>query len=444
MNIRHATLALAISSAMLVCSQVKADDFDASKYITGDWGGTRADLANKGIEFKLGYFNQTAHNFSGGDSHHTVYADQLFVGSYIDLQKLWGWQGAEFRIEITNRNGKLINDKSNIPYLLESQQINGRGTVTRLTQFSLSQKLFGDHLKIKGGRIYPSADFFSLSCNFQHLQFCSGGSSNYISTNWYGDPLSALGLQATFTPDNTWFFKVGSYDTNPQNLSKNQGLKLGTSGNQSNTLLVGEVEYKPDFGGGIDGDYKIGAIRNSTNRPENVNELGYPTGLPVSDTLNMGPDLAPASHILNTGHGYYFNFEQQVTSDGSGHGLRLFTSLILPEDKVSQLSQVFAIGAFYVGPFASRPDDRIGLAFGRNKVSSQLTDAQRRYYGQFPPAQNKTIGVQRYEYPIELNYNIAVANGIQIMPSLQYIRHPGGLDNADNATILGVQFNLNF
>nr|WP_275126879.1 carbohydrate porin [Xanthomonas arboricola] len=51
--------------------------------------------------------------------------------------------------------------------------------------------------------------------------------------------------------------------------------------------------------------------------------------------------------------------------------------------------------------------------------------------------------MQRYEYPIELNYNIAVSRGIEVMPSVQYIRHPGGLDG-DNATIVGLQVSLNF
>lgn len=427
------TLAIAALVAATQCGSAYAQDkFDASKYITGDWGGARESLFDRGVVFRLGYFNQSAHNFSGGDSDETSYADQLFVGSYIDLEKLWGWKGADFKIEITNRNGKLINNKANIPFLLQSQQIYGRGTVTRLTQLSLTQTLFDDHLSVKIGRLYPSADFFSLSCAFQHLQFCSGGSSNYISGNWYGDPLSALGAQVTYTPDKKLFFKVGGYDTNPQNLSKDQGLKIGTSGNDSGTLLVAEIEYKPDYGNGIDGDYKVGAIRNSTNRARTYNQAGFPTGL-----------TADPAQINNTDRAFYVNLEQQVTSSDNPRSLRLFTSLIKPDDDLSTVSEVFAIGGFVIGPFASRPRDRAGLAFGRNKVSDKLTDAQRFYNSSLPFVGALPIGVQRYEYPVELNYNFVVTNAIEIMPSLQYIRHPGGFD-VDSATILGLQVSLNF
>ena len=112
------------------------------------------------MDFRLGYFNQVAHNLKGGLDNEVAYADQFFVGGYIDLEKLFGWSGAEFKVEITNRNGELINNKAGIPSLLQSQQIYGRGNVTRLTQFSLTQQLFDDQLSIKVGRIYPSADFF--------------------------------------------------------------------------------------------------------------------------------------------------------------------------------------------------------------------------------------------------------------------------------------------
>ncbi len=431
MKIRQTTSALALLAASVASAHAQADEFDATKHIGGDWGGTRAALAGDGIQFKLAHFSQTAHNTAGGDSHETAYADQFFLGGYFDLERLWGWSGAEFKVEITNRNGELINNKANIPTLMQSQQIYGRGTVTRLTQFSLTQRLLDDRLSLKVGRIYPSADFFAMSCNFQHLTFCSGGSSNSISSGWYGDPLSAWGGVVSFSPDKQWFFKLGGYDTNPETLSKNQGLKLGTSGDDSGTLAVAEVEYKPDYGNGLDGDYRIGATRNSSNRQKVYDQAGFPNGIAGSPAI-----------IQNTDRAFYVNLEQQVIRTGENGGLRLFASLIHADDQVSAVSQVAAIGGFWTGIFPGRPNDRLGLAFGRNAVSDKLSDAQR-LYDRNLPASAAPIGVQRYEYPIELNYNVAVVRGVEIMPSVQYIRHPGGRD-VHNATILGLQVSLDF
>lgn len=427
--IRTTALALGIST-LAFSTAGQANGFDAGRHLLGDWGGTRAELAENGVNIRLGYFNQTAYNAEGGQDSTTAYADQIFLGGYFDFEKLFGWKGADFKIEITNRNGELINQSAEIPFLLQSQQIFGRGNVTRLTQFSLTQKLFDDHLSLKVGRIYPSADFFSLSCAFQHLTFCSGGSSNYISSNWYGDPLSALGGQVTFTPDNHWYFKIGSYDANPRNTSTDQGLRLTTPGDEGGTLLVSEIQYVADYGNGLDGNYRAGITRSSVDKTAIVNQAGLPTGL--SDD--------PAT-IEDSDSAFFINLEQQITSNDAGGGLRLFASLIRPDDKVSSVGEVMAIGGFITGPFESRPKDRMGLAFGRNSVSSDLTDAQRRYNA---IDGNVAIDVQEYEYPIEFNYNFVLTPAIEIMPSIQYILSPGGDEEEDDALILGMQFSLNF
>lgn len=426
-----AATALALSAA-LACNAARAGEFDPNRYLTGDWGGARARLAERGVDLKLGYFGQAGHNASGGARSATAYADQFFLGGYFDLDPLLGWRGAEFKLEISNRNGELINDKAGMPFLLQSMQIYGRGNVTRLTQFSLTQRLFDDRLRIKAGRIYPSADFFAMSCAFQHLTFCSGGSSNYISGNWYGDPLSALGAQVTYSPDRRWFFKLGGYDTNPRTLSLEQGLKLHTPGDDGGTLMVGEIEYKADFGGGIDGDYRIGVVRNSTDKPKLFDRAGFPSGL----------SAAPIA-VQDTDRAWYLNLEQQVTRNAAGGGLRLFASLIRPDQEVSAVGEVLAVGGFLNAPLPSRPRDRLGLAFGRNAVSRRLSDAQRRYNRAPPTAGAPALGVQRYEYPVELNYNFAVTPAVEIMPSLQYVRHANGLDGK-NATVLGLQLSLNF
>lgn len=417
-------------SALFVAGSAHGNDFSPANHIGGDWGGPRAHLSNGGFNYKVGYFSQTAHNFSGGENNTTANAAQIFLGAYFDLEKLVGWPGADFTVEITNRNGELINNKAELPFLLQSQQIFGRGNVTRLTQFSLNQRLFKDHLRFKVGRIFPSSDFFAQSCAFQHLTFCSGGSSNFISSNWYGDPLSALGGQVTFTPDKRWHFKVGAYDANPQNADTSQGLRLSTSGGESGTLLVSEVEYQAKFANGLDGNYRIGIARSSIDKNNVINSAGLPSGL-TSDI----------TEIEDTDNAWFLNFEQQITRNAWGGGLRMFASLINPDDQVSQIGSVAALGGFYVGPFKSRPNDRVGLAVGRNSVSSRITNAQERFNALEGV---ESIDVQSDEYPIELNYNFVITPAIEVMPSIQYIVNPNGVNDEEDAVILGLQFSLNF
>jgi porin len=431
MKTKSSTLARGLLAMALAGTTASAAAFEADRYIGGDWGGGRAKLAEAGIEFKLGHFSQTAHNTSGGQRSRVAYADQFFLGGYFDLGKLWGWQGAEFKLEITNRNGELINDVAGVPFLLQSQQIFGRGNVTRLTQFSVTQHLLDYRLSIKAGRIYPSADFFAMSCAFQHLTFCSGGSSNFISSRWFGDPLSAWGGQVTFRPRKRLHLKLGGYDTNPGALSKRQGLKLGTSGDSGGTLVVAEIEYRPDYGNDLDGAYRLGVVRNSSDLPK------------VFDTAGLPAETGGNSvQLQDSERAFYVNLEQQITHNDFGGGWRLFASLIRADQNVNQVAEVAAIGAYLDAPFPSRPRDRLGLAVGRNAVSDKLKRAQR-LHNRVLSAGSAPIGVQSYEYPIEVNYSIAVANGIAVMPSLQHVRRPAGLD-VSGATIVGLQIGLDF
>ena len=55
-----------------------AGEFNAEQHLTGDWGGVRAELAEKGVNVRLGHFSQTAYNIQGGESSEVAYADHEF------------------------------------------------------------------------------------------------------------------------------------------------------------------------------------------------------------------------------------------------------------------------------------------------------------------------------------------------------------------------------
>ena len=79
-----------IAAIMLLFSQsgYAGNSFDVHSHLSGDWLGARDKLAEQGVDIRLGYFSQTAHNLKGGESTETAYADQFFVGGYFNLEKL--------------------------------------------------------------------------------------------------------------------------------------------------------------------------------------------------------------------------------------------------------------------------------------------------------------------------------------------------------------------
>ncbi|WP_372436700.1 carbohydrate porin, partial [Pandoraea sputorum] len=97
----------------LAASEHAADASDAnSPWMTGDWGGTRTELLDKGYDFSLEYVSEMASNLKGGFNDDTTgrYSDQFAFGLKVDLQKAFGWQDAEFKLAITERSGRNISN----------------------------------------------------------------------------------------------------------------------------------------------------------------------------------------------------------------------------------------------------------------------------------------------------------------------------------------------
>lgn len=407
-----------------------ADEFRKEDHLTGDWGGLRADWRERGIDVGFDYVGEFAANTSGGARETSAYADQFHLALGFDLDKLWGWSGAQFQIDISNRNGELLNNEAGLPTLLQVQEIYGRGSVTRLSRFYYQQWLFDGKFAFKLGRMDVGNDFMPFACDFNNLSFC-GSLPGYISNSWYTFPISLYGGILTFKPTPQWQIKLGGYDANSRVLDKAQGLKLKTPGKSPGTLMIGEVSYLPTFGNGLDGAYRVGAWRNSTHYPDVLDRNGLPatlTGL-QADTLDEET-------------GYYAMIDQRVWNQGENRGLSVFANLVRSDADTDRVDQMLSAGLRWQGPLARRPNDQLSLALGRNRIGSRLSSAQRRYNA-VRPAGTAAVAVQEEEYPVELNYRWAVTPAIALTPGVQYIRHAAGVDG-DNAFVYGLRVGITF
>jgi hypothetical protein len=136
--------------------------------MTGDWGGSRTELLEKGYDFTLDYVGEVAGNLHGGynDDKTARYSDQFALGAHLDLQKIFGWHDAEFKLAITERSGRnLSNDRISDPragQFSSVQEVWGRGQTWRLTQMWVKQKYFDGALDVKFGRFGEGEDFNSF------------------------------------------------------------------------------------------------------------------------------------------------------------------------------------------------------------------------------------------------------------------------------------------
>jgi porin len=437
---------LPLGLGLLSCIAVPASAADpSSQWGTGDWGGVRSELLEQGVDVIVGYVGEAATNVHGGYNHDRTarYTAQWALGTHLDLQKLLGWDDAEFQLLVTERNGNNLSNERisdpRAPQLSSVQEVWGRGQTWRLTQMWYRQKFFDSALDLKLGRLGVNEDFASFPCDFQSLSFCSAPIGNVAGDVWYSGPVSQWGLRIRYNLDEQWALQVGVYEQNPSNLSTGNGFKLSGSGTKG-ALVPVEVVWKPTLGKeALPGEYRLGYYHSSASAND------------VYDDVNGAPQAltgqAPKSR--SSKHGAWIMGQQQLTTHhgDASRGLSVFASLTVHDKATSGIESFQNIGAVYKGPFDARPKDDIGLGVARLKVNDDVTKRQRLINdstGITDYDDPLYVPVQHSEYNIELNYGVHVTDWLTVRPNVQYVRNPGGVYEVDNAWVAGLKLQASF
>ncbi|MGC1333597.1 carbohydrate porin [Pseudomonas sp.] len=442
---RFNPLARAFGLALSVCAAVISFDAHADDptptWMTGNWGGTRTDLLNKGIDIQMAYIGEAAANLRGGyNNHHaTRYADQFSLGATIDLQKLLGWDDAQFMIQMNNTNGSSLNDDRisdpRAGSLSATQEISGNGSVTRLSELWLSKGFFDDALNIKAGRFAFGDDFAVEDCLFQNLAFCSSQPGNYVDSITVG-PVSTWAARVKYRLNDEVYAQVGVFAVNDSYGDNHNGFKLNGSGTAGSMIPV-ELVWAPTLDK-LPGEYRVGYYYSTAN----ADDL-------YKDANNQAAALSGDDYRRDhSRHGWWLTGKQQLTTvDGdASRGLVLYGNISAFDRNTTPVDSFQKVALVYKGPFDARPADTLGLGIARLHASNQLLRNAR--------AANEASGLsyddadfvpeQHTEYDIELNYGIQVTDWLNVRPNLQYVAHPGGVREVQNAVVAGLQVQSTF
>ncbi|ANF58510.1 carbohydrate porin [Halotalea alkalilenta] len=429
MKKREIGYCIATLGACALAGQAQAySAFDpASPYMFGDWGGNRTALEQAGISFNFDYVGEAGSNVSGGynSSNTTKYADQFAVGALFDLDKLVGIPDAEFQITVTNRNGHSVNDRINHPGASVGgssvQEVQGRGPVTRLTQFWYRQRFFDDALVLKLGRIPVGDDFATIDSNFQNLAFGSGQPGNW-GNHIYNWPIAQWAAVARVNFTDQVYAQVGAFNVNDSNLDNDNGFDLRTSGTDG-TLFPIEVGYTPQVNG-LPGAYKFGYYYNNV------------------DSVSWG---GREQSVNDTNSGLYYVAQQQITAHNGNpdRGLTLFSMGNVNHGDTAGIDRYLSVGATYKGPFDARPQDDLGIGVAYLHVNDDVNEYVR-YYNDTQPGRVTPLPEQGHEIDVELYYGFHLTNYLTIRPNLQYVKNPSAVDSVENAWVLGTMVQAHF
>lgn len=413
-----------------------------SPWLLGDWNGERQKLSEQGFDFTLKYVAELGSNLAGGyDKSRTArLSDQIILGVDMDLNKLLGWQDATLRIGIGERHGRDIsNDRVHHPDatgMTSTMEVYGGGNAWRLSQLWYEQKLFDRRLAVKLGRFGHGEDFDQFPCEFQNVTLCGSQEGNWNGA-WNSFPISQWAIRARyqFTPE--FYVQAGAYDKNPGNAEVSNGFKPFIAGSIGTSFPV-EAVWKGRIND-LSSEYHLGYYYSDVDGRDPLKDAnGNPAAL---------SGLPYRKYSDNSG--WWLSAQQQLTTvDGNNkRGLNIFTNLTFNDPDSSFIENLIQIGLIYRGPFASRPDDTIGLGASRLKVNDRVSrnaELINAGNGVNSMADGLYVPEQKREYSVELNYGYQATRWLMVRPNLQYVKYPGGLTQTDSALVGGVQFIADF
>lgn len=403
-------------------------------YLTGDWGGARTRLRDRGVAITANEVVDAGYNFDGGTRSDFRAAGQLYLSAAVDAGKAWGLEGGKFQVTLMNRQGNSLANDVGLNLLQPVQTIYGRGTIWRLSNLWYEQSFNEGATQVKFGRITHGDDFGATPCgNVNLLHLCGPASSQIVSGYLYNLPVSSWGvrLRQRITPE--VHVNLGVIESNPVNLREDRGFYLGTDG-ATGTIYAGELQWTPKFGANneLPGTYKIGGWID-TSDSNNV----------VFDVNGDYQALTGQAFAREERHtGIHANVVQQLIApetDGSG-GLTVVGNLALADQATNRMRSKAAVILSYTGLFPGRAKDDVTFGVGAVSMNDRVTDAQEAQIA----AGLRTEAAQETEVGVELNYGYRLTPAITVRPGIQYIHNPGGRSDREDITLGSIKlvFNL--
>ena len=409
-----------IAIAILACCGIaQADVRNPFTDLALEWGGLRSYLRDRGVDLRVGYVSETATNVQGGDKQLWRYADMWTFATALNLERILGWREAQFKITITDRNGRNLSDDAHLGSLQEVQEVWGRGQTWHWTQFSYNQKYLDGRLDWKIGRLVSGEDFADFSCEFINLALCGPPPGNMEVNYWYNWPVSQWATRLKVRVRGTAYVQAGVYEFNPNYLLTRNGLNLGDPGHPTGVLVPVEFGWTPEFGNGLAGIYKFGGWYNSSRSTDVVDQ-----------------------HPHQGEYGEYVNFLQRITAPegaGSKRGLSAFFNSTSADPRTSTLDNQTALGLLYVGPWKTRDHDVVGVALARTHVNPRVARAESPSGG----LRQDPLPTRGSEWVAEIFYGIAIDRWLELRPDFQYVHQPGGFSNGTDDVVLGVRLSVN-
>ncbi|MFT3997965.1 MAG: carbohydrate porin, partial [Asticcacaulis sp.] len=259
-----------------------------------------------------------------------------------------------------------------------------------------------DRWSLTGGLINLNGIFDVQEAGALFLNASHGIGPDYSQSGPSIFPFATVGLTGDWRATDTLRLRAGVFDGvagDPAHQSSFVGIRLG-DGDGAHWI----AEAEQDFGRGY---VKLGAW-TYTAKAERLDGTGLTNG--------------------NSGYYAQVKYDFYRPDAESDRGVSGWLRAGKANADIQAIETYLGGGVVWTGPWAGRDSDAVGFAIAHADFGAPYAQA---------------VGVDLTpEVTYELSYRYAVRDGLSLQPDVQYIRHPAGDPQAEDALVVGLRLRV--
>ena len=383
--------------------------------LTGDWGGTRQQLMDKGIRFDVSLIQTLQGNWTGGTDYDYPYQGNMRYGIQLDTGKAGLWPGGLFvaRGETRYGNSNNLDTGALLPVNTASLFPVPEKDVTALTDLYYMQFLapwvgvMAGKMSLRETNVFASNEteqFMNTAFNFNPA----------LATTF---PIDALAAGLILRPAE--WITIPTMVIDSEGTADHSG--FDTVFERGTTVYQQAIiEIKPF---GLVGHQRIGWTWSDRSRIQFEQNPRQVIGAIITEST---------AGLEQKGHDWSFlyDFDQYLymVPGKQDQGFGLFGRFGLTDGEVNPVQEFYSIGLGGKGLIPGRDNDSFGIGYYYLAISDKLPRIIERR--------------TQDEQGLELYYNVAITPWLHITPDLQVIEPVR--DNVETTIVAGVRMKIDF
>jgi porin len=416
-----AAILVSILGAALPTGAARAEETapaeDAQRFrdlLTGDWNGSRFDLAQRGVEFSLLATNDAISVVDGGLEQANFFLGVVEMAVGLDLERLLGWKDTLIFVRGFGMYGRDPNEAAGA--LDSPSNIANSVQTFRFYEAWMERRFLDDSLNLRAGLYATDSEFDAKGASAVFINSGFGTGVDLSQTGVNGPCIystGCLGARLRYSPTPENYIQVAVVDA----VAGDPDDPFGTHvefGSGEGVLVLGEASYERS-------EPESRFLRAALGVWYYSSEF--------DDLLQVDADGSPKRSRASPGLYAFVEGELLRETPDGAQGLSGFLRGGFADPDVNQVEFFAAGGLTYAGLLPWRDMDVAGFGILVPVNGDEFVRA------------GKLAGtpVDRAEVALEWTYWLPVTAGISLQFDVQYIVDPGTDPAIDNVVVLGLR-----